>query len=50
MKCKICGEECEGNLIIRDANILDEMNCCWECFNLWANQEYDKLEEKISDG
>lgn len=47
MKCKVCQEECIGNLIIRDPNIEEEMNCCSTCFNLWANQKYEELTKRI---
>ena len=47
MKCKVCGDECKGNLTIIDPNILEKMNCCNTCFKLWTHQEYDELSKRI---
>ena len=46
-KCMVCGEKCEGDLITRDVNILEPVVCCETCFDLWTNQEYDKLKKRV---
>ena len=47
MKCDICGKECKGNLVVRDANIVQELRVCRDCLNDFANQEYEKLTKKL---
>ena len=46
-ECKICGVECDGKLIVRDANILEPIIVCPECLNDWGNHNYNNLTEKI---
>ena len=43
----VCGEECDEKLTIRDVNIVEPVTCCSTCFNLWANNEYDKLTKRV---
>jgi ribosome-binding protein aMBF1 (putative translation factor) len=47
MNCDICGTGCEGNLIIRDASVVQEIRACPGCFNEYANHDYDKLTKKL---
>ena len=55
MKCMICKNTCEDKLTLVDANLMDKKGnvirwkLCEICFNLWANQEYDKLSKRIKN-
>jgi len=48
--CDFCGNECDKKLILRDA-ILEKQDgspiiLCSDCFNHYANGEYDKIQIK----
>lgn len=51
MKCDFCKSDCDGSLILRDANLEkadgSDIVLCSECLNYYANGEYDKI--KIPD-
>ena len=47
MKCKICGEECDGKLNVIDPSIEGKTICCSQCFELWTNNEYQKLIDRM---
>ena len=53
MKCMTCKNQCEGSLVLKDINLLNkkgeviEWKLCKTCFNLWTNQEYDKLTKRL---
>jgi hypothetical protein len=54
MKCEICSKQANSKITLKDPNILDkdtnlphEWKLCNSCFNNWANQDYDKLSEKL---
>ena len=51
IRCNFCGEVCDGKIILRDQVIQktdgSDLILCGTCLNLYANQEYDKLEERI---
>lgn len=50
MICDFCGSECDGKLVLRDANIEkkdgSDIILCSECLNHCANHEYDKIKLK----
>jgi hypothetical protein len=50
MKCKVCGEECEGDLTIIE-NLGNgqglEIDACEICFYLWTNEEWGKLNARV---
>jgi hypothetical protein len=54
-KCMICKSECKDNLILKDASLLDlngdvaEWKLCPECFDAWANHDFDKLYPRLNN-
>jgi len=48
MKCEVCKRQCKEKLTIVESGWNKaHWNVCEECFNLWTNQDYDKLTKRI---
>jgi ribosome-binding protein aMBF1 (putative translation factor) len=47
MKCNVCGNECDGKLVIVDYYIVGEMKCCPVCFDFWTQNNFDELNKRI---
>lgn len=43
----VCGEKCDGKLIIKDIMVAYDMITCEKCFNLWTSQDYNKLRKRV---
>ena len=51
MKCDFCQEECDGRIVLRTTYMEkkdgSDIRICGECLNLYHNQEWDKLSERV---
>jgi len=51
--CDFCDERCDGKIVIKSMEFWkrDGSDCvvCNECFNLYANQEWEKLTKRVID-
>jgi ribosome-binding protein aMBF1 (putative translation factor) len=46
-KCDICLADSNGKLIIAISTVRPHLNVCKECFNDYANQNYERLTQKL---